>query len=450
MVGLLTACSPGDLVGNAPVPSDVSDPAVTRTPAGAVAAYSSTLTQFRVALGGGEGNSGNYVAVSALLGDELQSGEAIGAPAGSLPAVSSPLDRRELPEQTGAVAGDEVASSAVYSSLQKVRGQGREALGLLRDYGPANSSALRGRVYAALGYSEVLLAELFCSGIPLSTLDYGGDYTLKPGSSTEDVLRHAVALFDTALVLSTDSAQFLHVARVGRARALLGLGEFESAASAVVDVPDGFREAVSYSAASGANATNFARIQPGLSWPLTVADREGVNGLDYRTSGDPRTSASDVGQNFYGAALYHPDKYAPDGTSPILLADWVEARLIEAEAALQAGDASTWLARLNHLRGTAISPALPDTTDPGTPEGRVDLLFRERAFWLFLTGHRQGDLRRLVRQYKRSPELVYPSGGYPGGAAGNTVPYGTDVTVPIPARERVSNSLFTGCLSRGA
>jgi len=76
----------------------------------------------------------------------------------------------------------------------------------------------------------------------------------------------------------------------------------------------------------------------------------------------------------------------------------------------------------------------------------VDLLFQERGYWLFLTGHRQGDLRRLVRVYGRDPERVYPTGRYPG--AFNI--YGTDVTAPIPGAERLSNPLFTGCRSRGA
>ncbi len=112
----------------------------------------------------------------------------------------------------------------------------------------------------------------------------------------------------------------------------------------------------------------------------------------------------------------------------LTLADAVEARLIEAEAALRAGDNLGWLATLNHLRQTAwttIVPAtpgpLPDLTDPG-PDGsggdalRVDLLFRERAFWLYLTGHRQGDLRRLVRRLRIGrPRPSFPSGTHLGG-----------------------------------
>ena len=38
-----------------------------------------------------------------------------------------------------------------------------------------------------------------------------------------------------------------------------------------------------------------------------------------------------------------------------------------------------------------------------------DLLFSERAFWLFATGHRLGDMRRLIRQYDRTAEQAFPN-----------------------------------------
>jgi hypothetical protein len=71
-------------------------------------------------------------------------------------------------------------------------------------------------------------------------------------------------------------------------------------------------------------------------------------------------------------------------------------------------------------------------------------MFRERAFWLFGTGHRLGDLRRLVRQYGRGSETVFPTGNYFKGGL-----YGTDVNIPVPFEER-NNPNFTGCLDRGA
>jgi hypothetical protein len=449
LIAVGVGCSPQDLVGNAQLPSNLNDPATMQTPAGAIAAYHSAVAQFGLAFGGAPTNTvPHYVAASGLISDELQDGQYLNATSVSVSTQSSALDRRTLPEFLGSSNADESEYGETYSSMQKMRGQAQEALGLLRDFAPNVSSSLRGRLYALEGYDEMLLAELFCSGIPLSTVDYGGDYTLKQGSSTQEVLQHALALFDTSRTLSADSARFLNLARIGTARALLELGQFGPAAQAAAEVPDGYRYEVGFTSTTGSNALNFAALLD--SWPYTVADREGINGLDYLSSGDPRTASSDIGPNSDGAHLFHPDKYSLDGSSPIVLGDWIEARLIEAEGALQEGDATTWLTKLNYLRETAIAPALPDLSDPGSTDARVDMLFRERAFWLFLTGHRQGDLRRLIRQYGRSSELVYPTGGYPGGAYGPITVYGSAVNAPIPASERVNNSRYTGCVNRGA
>ncbi len=79
-----------------------------------------------------------------------------------------------------------------------------------------------------------------------------------------------------------------------------------------------------------------------------------------------------------------------------------------------------------------------------TQAQRVDFHFAERAFWLWGTGHRLGDLRRLVRQYGRDSESVFPTGAYFKG--GN---YGTDVNFPIPLEED-NNPNSSGCLDRSA
>jgi hypothetical protein len=119
-----------------------------------------------------------------------------------------------------------------------------------------------------------------------------------------------------------------------------------------------------------------------------------------------------------------------------------EARLIEAEAALQAGNTNQFLSIHNALRATQSLPAL---TDPGSQAARVDMHFKERAYWLFPTGHRLGDLRRMVRQYQRNREAVFPSGGYPASKGGGT--YGQDVNFPVHFDE-INNPKFTQCLDR--
>src|SRR5205085_9052334 len=79
------------------------------------------------------------------------------------------------------------------------------------------------------------------------------------------------------------------------------------------------------------------------------------------------------------------------------------------------------------------SAALPALTDPGNTNARVDQLFSERAFWLYLTGHRLGDMRRLVKYYGRNTESVFPTGTYTGAAGGT---FDKDVNFPVPVDEQ--------------
>jgi hypothetical protein len=199
-----------------------------------------------------------------------------------------------------------------------------------------------------------------------------------------------------------------------------------------------------------------------------MTDREGANGLPYVSSLDPRTPAELSGTDRLGRPRYLPPQNSQAGDAVVTLASGVEARLIQAEAQLHAGDAR-WLPTLNALRtdgaydtqpdpddaaktdtlwhaGTGGVAGLAPLTDPVDPAQRIDLVFQERGYWLFLTAHRQGDLRRLLRDYGRGAESVYPTGAY-GGLDGL---YGTEVNAPIPATERLSNPQFHGCLNRGA
>ena len=122
-----------------------------------------------------------------------------------------------------------------------------------------------------------------------------------------------------------------------------------------------------------------------------------------------------------------------------MIASGAEARLIEAEAALAAANINAFVTKLNSLRSAA---GLGPVADPGTAAGRVDLLFNERAFWMFATGTRLGDLRRMIAFCSRSSASLFPTGAYPifGGS------YGTDANLPVPAFAR--GSAFNGCTNR--
>src|SRR5947207_8877788 len=91
--------------------------------------------------------------------------------------------------------------------------------------------------------------------------------------------------------------------------------------------------------------------------------------------------------------------------------------------------------------------ALSPLADPGTPAARLSQVMRERAMWLYLTGHRQGDLRRLAHVYSQTAASLYPTGTYtnPGfgplilPATTNGIAYGTDV-VFLPANDEAANN----------
>ena len=94
-----------------------------------------------------------------------------------------------------------------------------------------------------------------------------------------------------------------------------------------------------------------------------------------------------------------------------------------------------------------VGGSLPPLADPGTQTAREDLLFRERAFWLWSTAHRLADMRRLVRPvteggFGRAENTVFPNGPYYKGGV-----YGTDKFLVIPLAEQ-NNPQFHGCLDR--
>lgn len=451
----MTACNLGELAGGNQLPSGTSDPGIYQNPAGALAMYNNTIFTFQYAnvttssVGGTQGTTSgsngafiNYMLESGVFTDELMAGN-LGGPPGqysTIPVYDS-VDARNVLASASALGA--------YGELQSVRGSASLAIGALNAYYPAAPSDLRGQMYAYEAYAITMMADFFCSGVPLSTLDFKGDYTYQPGSTTSQLYQAAVAEFDTAITLSPDSIRIQNLARVGLGRALLDLGQYAEAAQAVALVPDNFvfQYNVDWSGATGiANTGIFSQAFNSVG--STVADQEGTNGQAFISSGDPRSAVQTAltSPNLYGWPQYVPVKYGGAARSimPINVADGTEARLIEAEAAYQAGNYTTWLNKLNEARGI-VNGSLPPLTDPGTDDARVALMFQERAFDLFLTGHRQGDLRRMVRQYNLPQTAVYPVGRYPT----NIPVYGNNVNVPVPSAES-ANPLWHGCFDRGA
>lgn len=478
----VVGCS--DLISTEPptgYDASTPDPDAFDNEAGAFELYKGAVTKFRQATSGRTA-SGGYIVNSGLLADELGAGETGGA---ALSAKTS-VDSRVMSSSDPSSAARGYTNA--WRELHGVRMQSMTAMSALRTYGESHPQDLTGHLFALWGMAEVMLANFFCSGIPLTTVDYDGAFDYAPGSTTAEVYEHAVALFDSAHANAPDSTNFRHLASVGKGWALLNLGRFDEAAQAVANVPTSWTYLNLHEAIDNSIGTqNFTSAISSTSDHKvgdmgTVSDVEGGTGLPYRSSGDPRTMSpkmADAQATAGEMTVYKPGRWLIDGAAtPVVMASGVEARLIEAEAALRAGGAA-WLNTLNDLRTTGDfteepdpdDPAATDTIwapgdgavlftavggslpglepldDPGTDAGRVDMLFRERAYWLFVTGRRQADMRRLIRQYGRLHTDVFPQGGYPAGPIGT---YGVDVNAPVPASEILFNPEYEGCFDRQA
>lgn len=314
------------------------------------------------------------------------------------------------------------------------------ALSAVRAYSPDSLRGdFLGQLYALRGYLILQMAEDLCSGFPINDVAdnqmvYGGPLT------TDSAIALANSVLDSAVKYVRDSARFVTLARVAKGRALLDQGQYDAAAAMVASVP---------TAAVYQTEPNYASIfMDGSYCPgclnTALGNSEGNNGLPFVSANDPRVPLQLLGVRNTNAAdtLYYTTKNGPSMNYRVTFASGIEARLIQAEAALH--DNQSWKPILDSLRATV---GLDTLVDPGTANGRVDLVYSERAFWLFMTGRRLGDLRRLIRNYGRNPEAVFPSGTWKGGTGDS---YGTATSIPFNlANEQQYNPHITsGCTSR--
>lgn len=369
---------------------------------------------------------------SALLSDEMW--------AASTFTTHHEIDRRRIDLTNGTLLGG-------FRYLQRARNLAETASALF-EASPRAGSPDHALVINLAGFTYILFAENYCSGVPFSQQPFTGEAVFGEQQSTEQILNLAIARFDEALGVAgtANDAQQRDLALLGKARALLDLGRFAEAGQAAAQVPSDFLFNVEYGEreTSQNNAVYFFNKQ---AQRVSAASGEGINGLRFFNRGntnvqiDPRVPVDSLG---FGSGrelpLYEQLAY-PSRGAPIPLASGIEANLIEAEALLDKGQSAAYLPILNTLRAEAGLAAL---TDPGTPAGRVDQLFQERAFWLWLTSHRLGDMRRLVRQYGRDANTVFPIGVTIDGD-----PYGPDLNLPIPSDE-ANNPNFEQCLNRDA
>lgn len=447
----LAACDTDQLL-------DVSDPAVippegVGTPEAVTSLFYGAIRDFNIAYSGAGDDA--FIISSGLMADELYNGDTF--------TTRIAIDQRnQQAPQFGNV------QDVAYSRFHRARFAARRAAYAVKTITPSDNATFA-RLRAIEAYTYVSLAEGWCGNVPFSTVPDSGaidpaNITYKPGIGTAAMLDSAVSRFNEALAANPND----NVAKIGKARALLNNNQPAAAAAAVAGVPTTFVYQMEHSPNAGSQnnpvyslinngrygvsnlegALNFAGT--GAYRPdsvpvggVTPTSRPSAEGIAFRGLQDPRVPWVGPLTAFTSSFRKYTDNNNPSFEADIPLASGVEARLIEAEAQLRAGNfsgAGGTLAILNTLRSSAAAlltvlhpqqvqtfqSALPmaPLADPGTADAQRQLFFQERALWLYNTGHRLGDLRRLVRQYGLAQSAVFPSGPfYRGGNYGSNVAF---------------------------
>jgi hypothetical protein len=405
-----------------------------QTPAGADPLRFGVIRNFATAFDGG---TDSFVTITGNMADEM--------------LASDTFDGRLTVNARRSVSVNS-EMEAVYVAMQKARSGAARAISIIKTTKP-NPGFNIGQLYMYLGYTELFFAEGWCSGVPYSSVDDATTTYGKPQTTAEQ-LALAKAHFDSALALADTFQQVKYGAAIGKARTQLSLKDYAGAAATITtaNVPLGFQLLSAHSSSSTSNGVWSATTSGASRYRLT--SNEGINGLPFLAGtpgSDPRilwATSTRVGFSSQFTAQPNETKYAQFDNG--VIANGIEGRLMVIENELQGGNAAAWTQvfnDLNTLRASALNgvkavPAMTADSLPTSQTQAVNLYFKERAYWLWLTGHRLGDLRRLVRDYGRDPESVFPTGQLTSPLAGT---YGTSTSVTIPKSE-TNNPNFQGCL----
>jgi hypothetical protein len=435
----LAGCSKGDSFLEVTDP-DIINPGNVASAAGADAVRLGALARLNTATSGGE----SLFLLGGLFADEYNNGDSF-------------IDRQVIDQRSVTITDSflETANRA----LHRTRLGAEQAIQLLKQYNPTGPAANVAEMYFVQAFIENMMAEHYCNGIIFSDVVDGAE---KYGSpiTTDATFQLALAHADSGLALITGTTatdvKIRNVLQVMRGRILMNLNRYADAATAVNGVPTTLVYQMFHTASTSPNQQNQIWAFNNNSRRYSVSNNEGTNGLNFATANDARlpvctggdatcrtigvtiNTRDDLTQPIYVQRLWSAS------TSTVTILSGIEARMIEAEAQLKAGQPAAAIATLNAARATVTG--LTPLVDPGTDAARVDLIFRERAFWMFSTGHRTGDLRRLVRQYGRAATSVFPTGAWHKGGT-----YGADVNVPIPQAEQNNPNLpsaATTCIDR--
>ncbi len=360
-----------------------------------------------------------YIIATGLVGDELIDAQ--------LSQVGWDYDRRTITAALPIYATSGCTSIQVpgyYTPISIARATADKILTSLEgwtDEEVANRQTLIATAAAHAGYSLVLLGESACS----AALDAGPELT------PTQLLTEAEARFTKAITAAQagNNTIILNLARVGRARARIGLKKYVDAKADASLVPDAFVHNATYSAAN-ARRENLVNTQ--LFRGLYSSVDPSFRNLTVGGAPDSRVVVVDAGVVGHDRVtrIWRTTKY-PLISSSIPIASGDEAILITAEADVEANNVTAAVAGINKLRTKASLPQYAGGTQAEVRAQIID----ERRRELFLEGQRFGDIIRFS-----IPQT--PAAGTPFPAKGGV--YGNQICFPLPDIERNNNPTLAG------
>ncbi len=399
--------NPGSLVGS-----------TLYVPSNAALVVNGTISDFECAYA-------RYVVGSGLFADELS--VAISQTANFDYDARRMLTNGTYGTNNCAATPSSTQQPGIYTPLSTARATADTAAAYLETWTDAqvnNRTKLIGQAYTYAGYSLVLLAEGMCTAA----------INLGPEMTPAQAFTEAKVRFDKAIAAATTApdAATLSLARIGRARALLGLGGAANLAAAAADaalVPAAFVANTSPDAVNARRQnTVFINISQSSFSTVDTAFRNVL--VPGGTTQDPRVVVNDLGRNgtATGTRIWLPGKAAANNTA-MRIASYAEAQLIVAENAAATGDLPGAVTAINNARARTtgvpvyVLPAGATATDVKTQ------IIEERRREFFVEGHRLGDIRRYGSPFLPAAGATYQFGGQ----------YGTLTCFPLPDVERINN-----------
>jgi hypothetical protein len=298
------------------------------------------------------------------------------------------------------------------------------------------------------GFSNRMLGENFCQAV----IDNG------PAQPVSTYFSRAEEEFTRAIDLATtyNMTDLLTLAIAGRAQVRMLAGDWAGATADAALVPTGYNFQTTQYYPSDREVNGFRTLslptRPEFTiWGTPFADWGRLKG---KTTGDPRVpydTPKSGGEPVIGLDGRRPFvqqlKYSVSA-APISVAKGTEMRLIEAEAALVAGEWETAVAKVQEVRdyrnGAPDKMKLPAAAAANADEAWT-LLMQERGVELWLEGRRLGDLRRWAVTPGSVPFTVVRESS--GGDAADDVRHNVldvpgELCIPVSRLEQVTNPNF--------